>query len=87
MEEQTSLCVIYRVIVNIDAVGQGGTALAINYRFLIAGNNLCDWHIVATLHYSLSNAQCIDRWVIGGHEENANEKTVSAPEKNGRETV
>ena len=68
-KEQAGLNVFHRVVVNIYAVDQGNTTLAINYRFLIAGNNFGNGNIVTSLHYTLSNTRGVDGRMIRGHKE------------------
>ena len=54
-EKQTSVNIIYGVVVNIHAVGKGDTSLAVEDGFVVARNDFRDGDIVTALHNSLSN--------------------------------
>ena len=72
-EEQTGLCVVDRVVVDINPIGKQGYTLAVEYRLLVARNNLSDWHIVTAFKYSLCYSRGIDGRVTRRHEEQADE--------------
>ena len=54
-EQQTSVNIVNRVIVDIHAVGKGDTSLAVENGFVIARNHLRNGDIVTALHNSLGN--------------------------------
>ena len=72
-EEQTCFGVIYGVVVDIDAVGNGYDALAVEYGLLVARDDFGNRHVVTTLHHSLGNARGIDGGMTCGDEEQTNE--------------
>ena len=62
-EQQASLGIVNGVIVNIHTVSNSRHALAVEYRLLVARDNLVNRYVVAAFHHSLGNTRSIDSGV------------------------
>lgn len=72
-KKQSGFSVIYRVVIDIDAVGNRCHTLAVEDGLLIARNDFGDGHIVTTFQYALRYARGIDGGVACGYKEYSDE--------------
>ena len=59
-KKQSGFSVIYRVVIDIDAVGNRCYTLAVEDGLLIARDDFGDGHVVTALHHSLGYARGIN---------------------------
>ena len=66
-EQESGISIVDRVVVDVNTISQDSAALTVEDRFVVAGDDLSNGYIMATLHDTLSNTGSIDGWMTCGY--------------------
>ena len=73
-KQQSGFLIVYGIVVDVGTVSNLTDAAAVKEGFVVAGDNLCDGHVVTTFHHPTGNARGIDGRMACSYEEETDEE-------------